>query len=63
MNDTAQAAQIQKELSRIQELREKPQGTDETERKTVKFATAQGSKVVGRYYIDVVLHIGKKDYI
>jgi hypothetical protein len=51
MNDTAQAAQIQKELSRIQELREKPQGNDEMERKAVTFATAQGSKAVGMYYI------------
>jgi len=51
MNDTAQAVQIQKELSRIQELREKPQGNDETDRKSVKFATAQGSKAVGMYYI------------
>lgn len=51
MNDTAQAAQIQKELSRIQELREKPQGNDEMERKAVTFATAQGSKAVGMYYL------------
>jgi hypothetical protein len=39
---------IQKELSRIQELREKPQGNDEMERKAVTFATAQGSKA-GNY--------------
>lgn len=47
MNDTAQAVQIQKDLSRIQELRDKP--TDQTDRKAVKVANAQGSKGVGQY--------------
>jgi hypothetical protein len=40
MNDTAQAAQIQKELSRIQELREKPQGNDETDRQSFLLSAA-----------------------
>ncbi|XP_052058156.1 uncharacterized protein LOC127698637 isoform X2 [Mytilus californianus] len=54
LNDTAQAAQIQRELSRIQELREKPALHDETDRRAVKVPTAQGSKGVGNSFQGVL---------
>ncbi|CAG2186004.1 CNTROB [Mytilus edulis] len=54
LNDTAQAAQIQRELSRIQELREKPALHDETDRRAVKVPTAQGSKAVGNSFQGVL---------
>ncbi|CAC5421061.1 CNTROB [Mytilus coruscus] len=54
LNDTAQAAQIQRELSRIQELREKPALHDETDRRAVKVPTAQGSKAMGNSFQGVL---------